>query len=464
MRWFLGTARPGGVSKLDLNAIYQGPALVAEPSSGTYLLTDGGVGQYTYKRGQANPVDVGLGSYTTFTRSGVGATDFDVAGTLTEYAANTLRSGYSGGQPLGWLLEGVATNFVRNPRNEGLITGSPGTPPTNWGLSVDSGLTRTIVGSGTENGIPYFDIQFAGVAATAGIALNVTGESTVGAGAATHPSTNTTSAWIKLIAGAIPGTLSMGYEELDAARAGLSSWRMASFTVDGTWTRRSTTVATANAATAYIRPQVWFYTGGIGAVIDCTLRFGGHQLEANYYASSLILPPAAAPAAQVRNLDALTISGSAFSGIFGANAPSGYAVVELVAPRSVSPITQAAISLNDGSTTNRIDLRSSSGGNYLIQMSVGGVLVLTTGTIIALPDNTIHRIGMTWDRNEIVASGTGGAVLRSAVVPPSLLTEARIGRSSSGVSPINGRVRRVLVGSGKLSDAQLLALCVVGAS
>ena len=61
------------------------------------------------------------------------------------------------------LLEPQRTNSIRNSSMVGAVAGSPGTLPTNWSTLL-SGLTQTAVGIGTESGLPYIDLRFAGVA------------------------------------------------------------------------------------------------------------------------------------------------------------------------------------------------------------------------------------------------------------------------------------------------------------
>ena len=62
------------------------------------------------------------------------------------------------------VVNGPATpNSIRNSTNSGAVPGTPGTLPTNHtGASSGNGLTRQIVGIGTENGIAYYDVRFSG--------------------------------------------------------------------------------------------------------------------------------------------------------------------------------------------------------------------------------------------------------------------------------------------------------------
>jgi len=64
----------------------------------------------------------------------------------------------------------AGSNAVRNSSAAGAVAGTPGTMPTNWSVfapDVAKGITTQVIGSGTDNGIPYLDWKISGTA-TAG--------------------------------------------------------------------------------------------------------------------------------------------------------------------------------------------------------------------------------------------------------------------------------------------------------
>jgi hypothetical protein len=69
------------------------------------------------------------------------------------------------------LLEPQRTNSIRNSTMVGAVAGSPGTVSTNWGQLLIGGLTRTVLGTGTENGLSYVDIRYNGTATGTSIVL-----------------------------------------------------------------------------------------------------------------------------------------------------------------------------------------------------------------------------------------------------------------------------------------------------
>lgn len=123
-----------------------------------------------------------LPSGTTFTRAST-ATYVNSSGVVTASAINEPRFEYdiSDLSNLGLLYEEQRTNSVANNSMVGSTPGSPGTVATGWLSGItQSGITRTVIGSGTESGVPYVDIRYAGTATNENAnELNFTGSPTV---------------------------------------------------------------------------------------------------------------------------------------------------------------------------------------------------------------------------------------------------------------------------------------------
>lgn len=143
----------------------------------------------------------------THSRASIGWV-FGSSGVLTSFATNVPRFRYN---PVTLVLEGLhneaaATNQIRNSSATGAVNGTPGTPPTNWsptGAGVFNGLSRTIVGTGIEDGIPYLDIAYAGTpTATGSISIMWEGNTQV---VAVPGETWVGSVFLRLMAGGIPG-------------------------------------------------------------------------------------------------------------------------------------------------------------------------------------------------------------------------------------------------------------------
>lgn len=192
--------------------------------------------------------------------------------------------------------EPAATNGIRNASALGAVPGSPGTPPTFWGLSTAAnGVTRTIVGSGTEDGIPYFDVQFAGTpSANTSFFLTPEGNTI----AALVGQTWTASCFARLVAGSLANTV--------------HTFRVSEVNAGGTAVAASATVPAAAPTAAPLRTQqltvtrlftdattAWANCNYIiattsGLAVDLTLRFAAPQVVQANAQTSPILSTAAA--------------------------------------------------------------------------------------------------------------------------------------------------------------------------
>lgn len=228
----------------------------------------------------------------------------NVDGDLTEAAAATVRWDYSTGTRT-LLNEAAGTNHVANPRAAGGVAGTPGTTPTSWTISgATSGLTRSIVGLGTENGIPYIDVRWAGTAsATVNANIQLVSASAV---AAAVGQTWTGSSYVKLAGGTLTGVVFARIAVFDRGGSSEPSTVLVytPTTADLAAQRKtvSRTLTVANTAYVQILHQFQFLNGG---VIDVTFRIGGPQLERASAATSLILPEVGTPAVTSRDMERL---------------------------------------------------------------------------------------------------------------------------------------------------------------
>jgi hypothetical protein len=230
---------------------------------------------------------------------------FDATGTLVQVASDTPRFDHDPGTLAcrGLLLEEARTNSVRNPRAEGAtpgVVGSGGVLPTNWAAGPLAGIAVTVVGTGTEAGIPYCDIRFNG---TATGNFGVDCETWLGAAPG---DVWTYSAFVRLVAGSLAnvtavttrvyfsggGTNTQGTVSPTAAALAGQRWASAP----------ATAAAGVSAVKGALRVDV-------AGAVDLTLRIGGAQLEKGPVPSSVILPPASAPAATTRAADRTRITG-----------------------------------------------------------------------------------------------------------------------------------------------------------
>lgn len=213
----------------------------------------------------------------------------DAAGIYTSFTSNAPRI-----TDLGLLTEEARTNSIRNNSMQGAVAGTPGTLPTNWGLNgTANGLTREIVGVGTENGVDYIDVRWFGTA-SAQIDIAIRPEATTTQVAAASGQSWTASAFFKLVTGANPFSITNFYVlGINSGGSATADTAVTSVTLNGTLTRRSVSITMADATTAAALFTTIFRIPN-GTVCDFTLRIGWPQLELGAFATSPIRTTSAA--------------------------------------------------------------------------------------------------------------------------------------------------------------------------
>jgi len=203
------------------------------------------------------------------------------------------------------LLEPQRTNSIRNSTMVGAVAGSPGTLPTNWSLTT-GGLTQTIVGIGTENGLQYMDVRFNG---TASGAVSVRFETLNGISASAAQSW-TISTYVRYISGTA-NSASLLFDEWTSASAYLNT-QSGPVVVDTTLSRVSLTRTTSTNC-AFVQPFIRFILT-VGATYDFTIRIAAPQMELGAYATTFI-PTTTAAVTRVQDLiaDQTTSVAAAFT-------------------------------------------------------------------------------------------------------------------------------------------------------
>jgi surface protein len=190
------------------------------------------------------------------------------------------------GQYLGMLAECVErTNHIRNNTAVGVVVGTPGTPPTNWVMQTKEGLTRQVVGSGTEAGITYVDIRYSGV--TASDVSSLIQPENVTAVVAAPGQSWSASAWLALVGGSLSGlNVTHRVTGRDSAGSFLESTATEP-ALTGSLTRYEVSRTFTNTAIERVTYDISL-TNAIGAAIDITLRIGLPQLARGSRASTPI--------------------------------------------------------------------------------------------------------------------------------------------------------------------------------
>jgi hypothetical protein len=260
----------------------------------------------------------GVPSGWTYSRAS-NATYFNSSGVLTVASADVARVDYN---PNGLALRGLAlepsrTNWVRNSIASATVAGTPGTLPTTWSGGTQTSVTRQIVGAGTEDGIEYIDIRWAGNGGEAAFELVLDG--------GTHASAANGQVWVgtvflKLVAGSFTGLGGTGPRIYEFPGVSQTTTDIRS-TVTGATLRTQriqVTRTNVNAGTTY--EQMRFLITPSATAWDFTLRFGLPQLELG---NTITSPIKTSGATVTRAADRLTYSLSANAPWF--QSPNGYA-------------------------------------------------------------------------------------------------------------------------------------------
>ena len=253
----------------------------------------------------------------TFRRASTGWC-FDATGALVAVATDTPRYDHD---PitlagLGLLMEEARTNAVRNPRFEGAAAGTPGTAPTFMSGLNGSGLTGSVIGTGTASGVPYVDVRLQGTASSVGATMNFETSSGI---AAVQGQSWSLSAFVAVVGGSLANISStiLATNEYTGALAYVgSSLVSAGLGVDSVLRRFSVTGTVAGATVASIMPYLKLNFAS-GAIIDVTLRVGLPQMELGAFATSPIMPNIGSPAATTRAVEQQWIAGMAIDGAAG---------------------------------------------------------------------------------------------------------------------------------------------------
>jgi hypothetical protein len=259
----------------------------------------------------------GVPSGWTYSRAS-NATYFNSSGVLTVASADVARVDYdpSGLSLRGLSLEPSRTNWVRNSIASAAVSGTPGTPPTTWQALVPSSVTRQIVGTGTEDGIEYIDIRYAGNGGESPFELVFD--------SGTHASAANGQVWVgsvflKLVAGSFTGLGGTGPRVYEFPGVSQTTVDIRSTVTGAALRTQRVTVSRTNINAGTTFEQMRFLITPSATAWDFTLRFGLPQLELGNRITS---PIKTSGATVTRAADRLTYSLSANAPWF--QSPNGY--------------------------------------------------------------------------------------------------------------------------------------------
>jgi hypothetical protein len=349
------------------------------------------------------------------------------------------------GESLGLLVEEARTNSIRNNTMVGAVPGTPGTGPTNWSLGASTDLTRTIVGTGIENGINYIDVRYTGTVTAARVQyIFLESSNNI---AAVNGQSWTGSVWLKIAAGSLSNisSLSIQADTRDSSLVYVNTPYAVNVTPTTTFTRFSGT-GTATGTTAWILPFIVFNTATSG-LVDITLRIGLPQLEQGAFATSVI-PTTSATA--TRAADVASITGTNFSSWYRQDEGSFFC--STFAPKGI-------VVFGTGDTFDNTQYLTAAASNN-VSIRSGGLDQAVLTAPVSSSANT--NIAFGYALNSFAAVSNGGTISTdtSGAVP---LAQVRLKLGSSawetsGSNNINGTIRRLVYFPIRLANITLQAI------
>ncbi len=317
-------------------------------------------------------------------------------GSIGSVAANVARLSYMYGSCPALLLEPQRTNSIRNSTMQGAST-SPSTLPTNW-TSLTSGLTQSVVGVGTENGLPYIDVRLNGTATGTISRIDLESGTQI---VASSGQTWSNSMWLKLT-NSSPNSIQLFILERTSAGSFVDQ-RTQNITVTSTLTRFSQVATLAGGATvARAQPSIVFNLTN-GASYDFTVRIAAPQMELGAFATTWI---DTTNAAATRLVDTFTRNNIYTNGLISASGGTWY--VELrnnVAYVRDSSVNAIWIGDNSSGTLNGILFRNSSvsSSRLVVAIRISGTLT----SIFTTTTDTV-KIAIKWNGTsaDVFANGT----------------------------------------------------------
>ena len=339
-------------------------------------------------------------------------------------------------------LEPQRTNSIRNSSMVGAAT--PSTLPTNWTQLTTAGLTRTIIGTGTENGLPYVDVRYNGT--SLGTSVLLAFETATGITAATGQ-VWTGSFYIKTISLPNPPTsfrsliaeyTSAGVYIRDVGLTITPTSNLNRFSQTETLIGGATTARVVNGVLGALTN---------GAAYDFTIRIAAPQMELGAYATTWV-PTTTAAVTRIADFASKT----GVSSLIGQT--EGVLFVDFVAE---TPSENRRISLSDGTASNRLVLTYLDSGKIQFTYLVGGSAQANFITVPSYVKGQLLKIAFAYKQNDFVGYINGAQLFTDN--SGNVTTMSQIAFADATLSsPFIGNVNQAALFPTRLTNAQLAEL------
>jgi len=391
-------------------------------------------------------LDHGTGPAITFTRAS-NATFFDANGVLQTAANDVPRFDHSqdgAASSLGLLIEEARTNSIPNSQMSGVVAGSPGTPPTGWGINTtNGGLSRSSIATGTINGMAYIDVRVTGTA-TSTFGFGLDPQATIAGYAASSGQTWSGSCYFALVAGTAPTNFQISIAERDSSNFSLAGTTINLPALSATLSRHTVTRTLNNASTAKVTMDI---RGSVAnaEVVDFTLRIAAPQLEQGAFPTSYI---ATTTAAATRSADVASVS--PVSSFY--NAVEGTMFAEFVFAGN-NDGTVMCFDKNPATDRSILTVNTSAIPAFAITASSNTQANIAIGS--AVTAGQVNRLigAMRVDDFQAARNGTLGTADTSGSMPVDI-ARLQLGRRQT-VGIFNGHIRKIAYYPKRLTDALL---------
>lgn len=291
--------------------------------------------------------------------------------------------------------ESQKTGANRNNTGAGAVIGTPGTDPNFWTIGSTAGLTKTVVGVGTENGLDYIEYGFAGVSSGTFIRIFMETATQI---VASSGQTWTHSYFFKFTdLTQAPNSISCGFFGETAGGVPTADLPASVDSSLSTSIKRIFITATlADVTSVFVRP-IFQVNVNNATAYNFKIRIYLSVQELGNFASS---PMRMSNAAFVRAADILTLAGIPFnsSGSFMWKAQKTH----------TPAVNDVGLGISDGTIGNEILSYVNSGLNALVLQGTG-ITGLAAGAGMVTPGQR-QRFAASWAPGGVNAAFNGAAI------------------------------------------------------